>query len=82
MKRRDAKADRTPAARRKLVEIDAETWHGLDLLARDRFATFQELADEAFRDLLIKHHRPVTLRDALRQSVSEPAIKHRGKAPS
>jgi hypothetical protein len=31
--------------------------------------SIQELADEAFRDLLKKHHRLVTLKDALRQSV-------------
>jgi hypothetical protein len=29
---------------------------------------FQELADEAFADLLKKHHRPVTLKEALRES--------------
>jgi hypothetical protein len=29
---------------------------------------FQELADEAFRDLLRKHGRPTDLRSALRQS--------------
>ena len=34
----------------KRVQIDDETWHVLDLLARDRMATFQELADEAFAD--------------------------------
>ena len=27
----------------KRVNIDAETWMALDLLARDRMATFQEL---------------------------------------
>jgi hypothetical protein len=27
------------------------------------------MADEAFRNLLKKHHRPVTLKDALRQSL-------------
>ena len=48
--------------RRKIVEIDAETWQALDVLARDRLASFQELADEAFRDLLGKHQRPVGLR--------------------
>jgi len=32
----------------KRVNIDDETWVVLDLLARDRMATFQELADEAF----------------------------------
>jgi hypothetical protein len=32
---------------------------------------FQELADEAFADLLRKHGRPVDLKTALRQSVGE-----------
>ena len=31
--------------------------------------SLQERADEAFRDLLKKYRRPVTLRDALRESV-------------
>jgi hypothetical protein len=57
----------------KRVQIDDETWHVLDLLARDRIATFQELADEAFADLLKKHGRPVTLRAALRQSAGKSA---------
>ena len=35
---------------------------------RDSMKSLQELADEAFRDLLRKHQRPVTLKDALRQS--------------
>ena len=52
----------------KRVTIDDETWTVLDLLARDRMATFQELADEAFADLLRKHGRPVGLKAALRQS--------------
>jgi hypothetical protein len=60
-----------PAAReghavRKIVELDSETWRALEGLARDRLASIQELADEAFRDLLKKHHRPVTLREALK----------------
>lgn len=68
----------TPAAkqdkgRRKLVEFDEETWAALDVLARDRLASFQELADEAFRDLLHKHHRPVGLRAALKESVKAEA---------
>jgi hypothetical protein len=32
--------------------------------------TFQELADEAFRDLLKKHGRPTDLKEALRASVA------------
>ena len=52
----------------KRVQFDDETWHALDLLARDRMQDFQELADEAFRDLLQKHGRPTDLKTALRQS--------------
>jgi non-homologous end joining protein Ku len=32
---------------------------------------FQELADEAFADLLRKHDRPTDLKDALKRSVKE-----------
>ena len=35
--------------------------------------TFQELADEAFADLLKKHGRPVDLRAALRKSAAASA---------
>jgi hypothetical protein len=56
------------ASRRKLIELDPETWHALQLLGRDSMKTLQELADEAFADLLRKHNRPVTLREALRAS--------------
>jgi hypothetical protein len=52
----------------KRVQFDDETWAALDLLARDRMMDFQELSDEAFRDLLRKHNRPTDLRSALRQS--------------
>jgi hypothetical protein len=57
----------------KRVQIDDETWAALDLLARDRMMTFQELADEAFADLLKKHGRPVDLRAALRKSAGAAA---------
>ena len=57
----------------KRVTIDDETWTVLDLLARDRMATFQELADEAFVDLLKKYGRPVGLKAALRQSAGVSA---------
>jgi uncharacterized protein with von Willebrand factor type A (vWA) domain len=52
----------------KRVQFDEETWAALDLLARDRMMTFQEVADEAFRDLLRKHNRPTGLKEALRKS--------------
>jgi hypothetical protein len=52
----------------KRVQFDEETWAALDLLGRDRMMDFQELAEEAFSDLLAKHGRPVGLKAALRQS--------------
>jgi hypothetical protein len=52
----------------KRVQFDDETWHAVDLLARDSLKDFQELADEAFADLLKKYDRPVTLKAALRES--------------
>ena len=52
----------------KRIQLDDETWHALRLLARDQMKDFQELADEAFADLLKKHDRPVGLKDALRAS--------------
>lgn len=58
---------------RKRIEFDLETWRALDGLARDRMSSIQELADEAFRDLLKKHHRPTTLKEMLKASVrSQP----------
>jgi hypothetical protein len=52
-------------------------------------ATFQELADEAFADLLKKHGIPIDLKDALRKSarLSKDATpkttrSKTGKAPS
>ena len=55
----------------KRVQFDDETWLALDLLARDRMADFQELADEAFADLLRKYDRPTDLKTALRRSAGE-----------
>lgn len=57
----------------KRVQFDAEDWAAINMLAKDRMATFQELAEEAFRDLLKKHNRPVGLRAALRQSLGGSA---------
>jgi hypothetical protein len=60
----------------KRVVFDDETWLALDVLARDRMMDFQELADEAFRDLLKKHNRPTDLKSALRQSAGVSAGIH------
>jgi hypothetical protein len=57
---------------RKLIAFDDDTFDKLKQLARDRMGTIQELADEAFADLLRKHGIPVDLKDALRKSASLP----------
>lgn len=73
---------RTPARRvgtaaaevggvRKRIAFDPETLQALELLARDSMKDLQELADEAFRDLLKKHGRPTGLKEALRQSTRQ-----------
>ena len=55
---------------RKLIAFDDDTFAKLKQLARDRMATIQELADEAFADVLKKHGIPVDLKAALRKSAA------------
>jgi len=70
-------AERRHGAIRRRIAFGPVTWHALDRLAKDRMETIQELADEAFRDLLKKHRRPTTLREMLRESVrAQPANDH------
>ena len=58
----------------KRVQFDDETWLALEALARDLKRSFEELADEAFADLLKKHDRPKTLKEApLESARREPA---------
>ncbi len=69
---------------RKLIAFDDDTFDKLKQLARDRMRTIQELADEAFADLLKKHGIPVDLEDALRKSAAitnTPAGKNAGSGP-
>ena len=67
---------------RKLIAFDDDTFDKLKQLARDRMGTIQELADEAFADLLRKHGIPVDLKDALRKSASLPDAPAKGNAKS
>ena len=72
---------------RKLIAFDEDTAAKLKQLARDRMATFQELADEAFADLLKKQGIPIDLKDALRKSAglskaAAPKKSKTGKAPA
>jgi hypothetical protein len=62
---------RVKKAMRKLIAFDDDTFDKLRQLARQRMASFQELADEAFADLLKKHGVPIDLKDALRKSAAQ-----------
>ena len=55
---------------RKLIDFDDETMNALKQLSRNRGESIQDLADEAFADLLEKHGVPSDLKDALRKSVA------------
>ena len=67
---------------RKLIAFDDDTLDKLTQLARDRMGTLQELADEAFADLLRKHGVPVDLKDALRKSAGVSKVSTSKKARS
>lgn len=65
----------------KRVHIDGVALDALQLLGTDEGKSFQELMDEAVADLLKKHHRPIGLKDALRQSLRRaPANANRRNA--
>ena len=53
---------------RKLIAFDEDTFDKLKQLGRDQMLSLQDLADEAFMDLLEKHGVPADLKDALRKS--------------
>jgi hypothetical protein len=61
----------------KRIQFGDETLHALNVLAGDRMMDFQELADEAFGDLLKKYGRSTDLKTALRESVKrEESERH------
>ena len=64
-------AKSTSQVRRKLIAFDEETWQALDVFARESMKTWQELSDEAFRDLLKKHGRADDLKTALKLSIKQ-----------
>jgi hypothetical protein len=55
---------------RKLIAFDDDTFDKLKQLGRDQMLSLQDLADEAFSDLLEKHGIPADLKDALRKSAA------------
>jgi len=70
-----------PGSVRRRIEFDAETWHVLHKLSLDSMKSLQDLADEAFRDLLKKHRRPTTLKEMLRESARSQPANDRNPSP-
>jgi hypothetical protein len=58
----------------KRVQFDDETWQAIDAVASQQGKTFQKLADEAFKELLKKHHQPV------KESIGARSKSRRGKS--
>ena len=54
---------------RRRIEFDDRVWHALQHLCLETGQGLQDIADEAFRDLLRKKRRPVSLHEGLRESL-------------
>ena len=67
------------STKRKQFKLDCRVVDALETLARDRGSDLEYLAEEAFRDLLKKHRRPITFHDALRHSIR--AVPANDRAP-
>jgi hypothetical protein len=65
---------RPEAQKRKLIGFDSETWNALQLYSRDSMRSVQEIAVEAFADVLHKHHRPTDLKEASRESAGRQKV--------
>ena len=63
----------------KRVQFDDEIWAAIEAVAHAEGKSFQELADEAFKDLLKKHRQPVGFKASLKESVGQSATVHRLK---
>ncbi|HEY0438893.1 MAG TPA: hypothetical protein VGD36_02390, partial [Xanthobacteraceae bacterium] len=67
----EAAAAKPPRRRAIMVKMDEEVRNELEALANQRRKSVQELGLEAICDLLRKHGRPVSMRDAFRQSAAD-----------
>jgi hypothetical protein len=63
----------------KRVQFDDDTWEAIEAIARNSGMSFQELADEAFKDLLKKRKQPVGLKASLEESVKGPSKPDHGR---
>lgn len=55
-------------SRRRQFTLDAALLGALEAFARDSGVTLDALAGEALKDLMTKHGRPLSLKEALRNS--------------
>jgi hypothetical protein len=62
---------------RKMIHVSMASNEALQALAAESKQSFQDLIDEAIADLLKKHKRPVTLKDMLRESLSDDSKQTR-----
>ena len=70
-------------AKRKLIDFRPEIWQALVLLARDSGKSIEALTEEAFTDLLRRYSRPLSLKEALKESARRlPANDDMPSAPS
>ena len=53
----------------KRVQFDDEIWAAIEAVAHAEGKSFQQLADEAFKDLLKKHRQPVGFKASLKESL-------------
>jgi hypothetical protein len=63
----------------KRVQFDDETFAAIEAVAQERGVSFQDLADEAFKDLLKKHHQPVGFKASLKESLGVKESKTSAK---
>lgn len=62
---------------RKVISIDKAVLTATQTFAEERGQPLEALIDDALRGYLIKHRRPITLKDALHASVRQsPANDH------
>jgi hypothetical protein len=65
----------------KRVQFDEETPEAIVALGRLKGASFHELTDEAFADLLKKHKQPGGLMASLKESVQTPSRQKKRRRP-
>ena len=63
----------------KRVQFNDETWEAIEVVMHDTRSSFQDIADEAFADLLKKHKPPVGLMASLKESVRTRSRKAQKK---